>query len=78
MKFVRSLLNLLFIYFFKMWLCWVFTAACGPSAAVCLLLLLLCKNFSRCGARPQWLWHTDSLGVARGLNCPVACGILVP
>ena len=76
MKFVHSLLNLLFIYFFNCGCVGSSLQRAGPQ--------LRCACFSCCGARTSLAvvqglsGYADSLGVARGLNCPVACGILVP
>ena len=83
--YVCCLFFLIFIYF---WLHWVlvaahriFTAVWGLFVAVCRLLSSCCvqaavHRLSSCGVQaPECV---GSVVVAHGLNCPAACGILVP
>ena len=84
-SFISNLYFFIFIYF---WLPWVlvaahriFTAVCGLFVAGCRLLSSCCvqaaeHRLSSCGVQaPECV---GSVVVAHGLNCPAACGILVP
>ena len=67
------------IYF---WLCWVFTAACGPSLIPLDRVTLPLEHmgfslrwFSCCGA--QALGCVGSVVMSHGLSCPAVCGIFL-
>ena len=69
LKFGIAIFFFFFLIFIYFWLCWVLVAARGISVLACGLL-------SSCGVQaPECV---GSVAAARGLSCPVACGILVP
>ena len=77
----KKFFNLLFIYYFYFWLCWVFISVRGLSPAAA----SGGHSSSRCAAlslsRPPLLWSTGSrrsgsVVVAHGPSCSAACGIL--
>ena len=76
---------LLFIYLIYFWLHWVLVAACGLlfSCGVWIFSSLVVAQVPErvssvvCGTQALSLRHASSVGVARGLSCPTACGILV-
>ena len=59
---------------FSLW--WVFTAARRLFVLARGVSLAVVHRLSSCGTRA--LEHVDSVVVARGLGCPMACGMLVP
>ena len=72
--------NLLFIYYFYFWLCWVFVSVWGlsPVAASGGHSSSQCAGLSL--SRPLLLWSTGSrragsVVVAHGPSCSAACGI---